>query len=81
VKRTSTDEPLTPDDVAERLTRAAMRTLRIMLDVRQSPDLYPAVRRSRYLLPDILELLSAELDEWGIKPRVDHTKQTKGQRP
>lgn len=65
MKRLSTDDPLTPDDVAERLVKAAMRTLRVLLDVRQTDGLFDDVKRSRYLRGS-LNLLADELREWGV---------------
>lgn len=62
-KRTSTADPLTEHDVAERLDHAALRTLRILLDVRQDPELWRAVRSSRYHT-NVLDLLATELAEW-----------------
>lgn len=65
-KRRSVDEPLTEHDVADRLDRAAVRTLRILMDVRQQPgDLYEQVRASRYLT-NSLSALMAELALWGV---------------
>lgn len=70
-KRLSTAEPLTEHDVAERLSHAAERTLRILMDVRQTEgDLYEDVKHSRYLLGGLLEALAAELQTWGIEPQV-----------
>lgn len=66
-KRTSTDDPLTEHDVAERLDHAAVRTLRILMDVRQTEGLYEAVRGSRYLT-NSLNALAAELVTWEIEP-------------
>lgn len=68
-KRLSTDEPLTEHDVAERLDRAALRLVRIMMDVRQTPGLFEAVKGSRYLTCGLLEGLAAELQAWGVEPR------------
>lgn len=54
MKRQSTDEPLTPDDVAERLDKALVRVLRIMYEVRtREGSLLADVRQSRYLGPAI----------------------------
>lgn len=66
-KRTSTDEPLTPHDVAQRLDRAALRVLRIMMEVRQTPGLQEAVLASRYHT-NVMDELAAELQRWGIEP-------------
>lgn len=68
MKRLSTADPLTPDDVAERLDRAALRTLRILMDVRQHPDLQEPVKHSRYLT-NVLPALAAELETWGFTPQ------------
>lgn len=71
MKRFSTDQPLTADDVAERLDHAALRLLRIMYDVRQTPGtLLADVRRSRYFT-NAVNALAYELgmDEWNIEPR------------
>ena len=66
-KRTSTDDPLTEHDVAERLDHAALRTLRILMETRQQ-GLMPAVSSSRYLGSGLLDMLAAELQEWGATP-------------
>ncbi len=68
-KRSSTSEPLTEHDVAERLDRAAVRTLRILMDARQIDGLAEQVRGSRYLT-NSLAALAAELQEWGVKPQA-----------
>lgn len=63
-KRCSTAEPLTEHDVADRLDKAALRLLRILMDTRQAEgDLYADVRRSRYLTNG-LDLLIEELGHW-----------------
>lgn len=70
-KRLNTDEPLTEHDVAERLAKSVERTLRILMDVRQSPgDLFLDVKTSRYLPGGLLEALAAELRAWGVEPHV-----------
>ncbi len=70
-KRLSASEPLTEHDVAERLSRAADRLLRILMDVRQAEgDLFEDVKRSRYLPGGLLEGLAAELQAWGVEPRT-----------
>lgn len=70
-KRLSTADPLTEHDVAERLTHSAERTLRILMDVRQTEgDLFEDVKHSRYLLGGLLEALAAELQTWGVHPQV-----------
>lgn len=72
MKRTSADQPLTPDDVAERLDKAALRVLRIMYDIRENggPELLAQVRSSRYLT-NAVNALAAELamDDWNIEPQ------------
>lgn len=65
-KRSSPDEPLTEHDVAERLDRAAIRVLSIMMDVRQTEGLYESVKASRYLT-NSLDLLAEELRLWGYQ--------------
>jgi len=65
MKRANATEPLTPDDVAERLSHAAERTLRILMDVRQDEDLMEQVKHSRYLT-DGLHVLAQELHKWNI---------------
>jgi hypothetical protein len=63
-KRLSTDEPLTEHDVADRLDKAALRTLRIMMDARQiSPEFFEAVKGSRYQTNVIL-MLRDEINLW-----------------
>lgn len=68
MKRTSTNQPLTSDDVAERLDRAALRTLRILMDARQQVGLFEPVKHSRYLT-NTLAALAAEIGLWGIAPQ------------
>lgn len=64
-KRTSADQPLTEHDIAERLCHSAMRTLKILMDVRQHEgDLFTDVKQSRYM-NGTLELLAEELQRWG----------------
>lgn len=73
-KRTSIHEALTEHDIAERLDHAAMRTLRILIDVRSSEgDLYRDVRGSRYLT-NSLQLLADELEAWGVSPKSRCTR-------
>lgn len=62
-KRLSTDDPLTEHDVADRLDKAMLRVWRILLDVRQDPVLYEAVRQSRYRT-NVMHELMKELDVW-----------------
>lgn len=70
MKRTDTDQPLTADDVAERLDKAMLRVVRIMYDTRQMPgDLMEQVKASRYRT-NIGNMLAAELATWGIEPRT-----------
>lgn len=63
-KRLSTQDPLTEHDVAERIDKAGLRLLRILLDVRQL-GVMEEVRSSRYFT-NVLSLLAEELDEWGV---------------
>lgn len=67
MKRQSTAEPLTPDDIAERLSTAMLRTWRILLDVRQNEDLWDAVKHSRYLVVMPSQLIE-ELQRWTDHP-------------
>jgi len=59
---TNEERVLTADEVAQRLERAAMRTLRILMDIRQAPGLNEQVRASRHLVS--LHELDAELGRW-----------------
>lgn len=72
MKRCSTTDPLTPDDVAERLDHAALRVLRILMDVRQIEGLCDAVKQSRYLTNTCHDL-AAELVVWGFHISGDAT--------
>jgi hypothetical protein len=68
-KRRTTSDPLTEHDVAERLDRAATRTLRILYDIRQLGQMdMDAVKHSRYLT-NSLAALAAELQAWEITPQ------------
>lgn len=67
-KRSSTSDPLTEHDVADRLDKAGLRVLRIMMDVRQIPGAQEAVKSSRYLT-NVLNALAWELQEWGFTPQ------------
>lgn len=68
MKRLSTSDPLTADDVADRLNRALDRALRIMWDVRRTEgDLLDEVKRSRYLGP-AGHHVAYELQRWGFDP-------------
>jgi hypothetical protein len=67
-KRHSTAEPLTEHDVAERLDRAALRVLRIMIDA-ENLGIVTEVQHSRYLT-NALSWLAGELGRWGIEPRI-----------
>jgi hypothetical protein len=62
------DRVLTTDEIAARLNRAAFRTLRALMDLRQMDGMRNEVVRSRFLHPGTLENLSAELSAWGIEP-------------
>jgi hypothetical protein len=68
-KRLHTSDPLTEHDVAERLDKAALRTVRILLDIRQMGLMNP-VKHSRYLT-NTLNMLAAELQLWGAEPQQD----------
>lgn len=72
-KRLSTNEPLTEHDVAERLDRAAIRTVRILMDARQV-GVMEQVRHSRYLT-NSLGILAAELRVWGVEPEQGHDRE------
>jgi len=72
VKRLSTSDPLTPDDVAERLAKAAVRTWTILAECRQDPVLFEAVKASRYEA-GALAGLAAELGLW-----LENEQQRKG---
>lgn len=61
-KRLSTDDPLTEHDVAERLDKAALRLLNIMIDARNL-GIMQEVRGSRYLT-NVLDLLADEIKAW-----------------
>jgi hypothetical protein len=63
MKRLSTKDPLTPDDVAERLAKSAVRTWTILAECRQDPVLFEAVKASRYEAGALAGLMS-ELREW-----------------
>lgn len=65
-KRTSTEQPLTEHDVAERLGKSLLRTLRIMQEAR-SLGLMPGVQSSRYYPTGLPEMLAEELREWGVE--------------
>lgn len=62
MKRLHTSDPLTADDVAERLDRAAMRALQILMEVRQTEGLFEAVKGSRYHT-SIVGMLGKEITE------------------
>ena len=68
-KRLRTSDPLTEHDVAERLDKAALRTVRILMDIRQL-GMMEEVRHSRYLT-NSLSMLAAELKLWGVDPQQD----------
>src|SRR5580693_8523901 len=65
-KRLNTSEPLTEHDVADRLDRAALRVVRIMMDTRQL-GMMEQVKHSRYLT-GVLNMLAAELKLWDVEP-------------
>jgi hypothetical protein len=66
-KRLQAGDPLTEHDVAGRLDKAALRTLRILLSMRQL-GLMDEVKHSRYLT-DSLSMLAAELKAWAVDPQ------------
>lgn len=68
-KRLRTSDPLTEHDVADRLDKAALRLLQILMDARQL-GLMEQVKHSRYLT-NVPGLLAAELARWGIEPEPD----------
>lgn len=69
MKRLSTSDPLTPDDVADRLNRALDRVLRIMWDIQQTEgSLMDEVKRSRYLIGGLPNYVAYELQQWGYEP-------------
>lgn len=68
-KRLSASDPLNEHDIAERLDRAAFRTLRILMDVREH-GVMDAVKGSRYNT-NVLSLLVDELAEWGYLPKQE----------
>lgn len=68
-KRLGTDEPLTEHDVAERLSKAALRLLRLLTEFREA-GMVDVVKHSRYCHGEVLQALAAELrDGWAIEPR------------
>jgi hypothetical protein len=71
-KRLGTNEPLTEHDVAERLDRAVIRTVRILMDARQV-GMMDQVKHSRYLT-NSLGILAAELRAWGVEPEQGHDR-------
>ncbi len=68
-KRLHTSDPLTEHDVAERIDRAAVRTVRILMNIRQL-GMMEQVKHSRYLT-NSLNMLAAELKLWGVDPQQD----------
>lgn len=64
MKRLRPTDPLTADDVAERLNRAIFRALRILMEVRQDPNLFEQVKQSPYLVCGIPEELRDEMQRW-----------------
>ncbi len=65
-KRLGVDDPLTEHDVADRLNRATLRVLRILMDARDL-GLAESVKGSRFHT-NSLNALRSELDAWGIQP-------------
>lgn len=71
MKRLSTSDPLTADDVADRLNRALDRALRIMWDVRLNGGelMWERVKMSHYLHASPAgNHLAHELQRWGFEP-------------
>lgn len=67
MKRQSTAEPLTADDVAERLSHAMLRCWKILMDVRQAEGtLFEDVKHSRYFNVMPYQLIE-ELELWQTK--------------
>jgi hypothetical protein len=66
-KRLRTSDPLTEHDAAARLDKAAVRTVTILMDLRQAGMAEP-VKHSRYLT-NSLSMLAAELRLWGVDPQ------------
>lgn len=74
-KRLYTSDPLNEHDVAERLDKAALRALRILMEVRQTEGLFEAVRESRYHT-NVVEMLGKEIAEhWSYAALVIHPSQ------
>lgn len=76
-KRLRTSDPLTEHDVADRLDKAALRVVRIMTDARQQ-GYAEAVKHSRYLT-NVLGILAAELQLWGVQPQEGWEEDTRGE--
>jgi hypothetical protein len=74
-KRLSASEPLTEHDAAERLDRAALRTVSILMDLRQL-GMMDLVKHSRYLT-NSLNMLAAELELWGVEPQHNWADQAR----
>lgn len=73
MKRLSTSEPLTADDVAERVSKAAMRLLSILMDYRQQEgDLFKEISGSRYLDAGVLQAVYKELGDANELDRGAH---------
>lgn len=65
-KRTSTADPLTEHDVADRIDKAGLRLLRILIEIREM-EMVEEVKTSRYFT-NALPALAAEMQTWGIEP-------------
>jgi hypothetical protein len=76
-KRLRTSDPLTEHDVADRLDKAALRAVRIMTDARQQ-GYAGAVKHSRYLT-NVLGILAAELQLWGVRPQEGWEEETRSE--
>jgi hypothetical protein len=77
-KRLNTADPLTEHDVAARLDKAALRTVHILMEMRQLGMMEP-VKHSRYLT-NTLSMLAAELQLWDVEPQ-ENWSQEAGETP
>lgn len=78
-KRLRSSDPLTEHDAAERLDKSALRTVRILSDLRQL-GLMDLVKHSRYLT-NSLGMLAAELQLWGAEPQEGYAQEYPGPEP
>lgn len=68
-KRRDTDQPLNEHDVAERLTKAAVRLYRILVELREL-GMAEAVQHSRYYHEEMLAAVADELATgWQVEPK------------